>query len=311
MKAVRKTIVALLIMAFALSLTGCSVIDYGKAAKLMKSGDYTAASEMFKALGDYKDSAEQASACDYQLADAAFETGDHDTARELFAGISGYKDSAARADEAGDLAILKKLTGSWVAKDVDISGQFIDAFSSWLVSSGSDDLAACFDFSALAVNYNLEFTEKVTFVLSVDQDSFNDVIDDVFVSLNAGMLKYAEAIYTQLAEENGMTLEALMSYYGVSTTEELFAVDMGMDVDSYLSSILSRDSLMSMAEDLATNGTFSVDSGVISMTIGKETEAAAYDAAADTVTVKDAELSDEGSLVFERAASKGSSNSKA
>lgn len=73
MKNIKKVLAAVLMIAVMFSITGCNSSDYKKAAQLMADGDYAAASEMFKALGDYEDSADQAKECDYQIAKAAFD----------------------------------------------------------------------------------------------------------------------------------------------------------------------------------------------------------------------------------------------
>ncbi len=53
MKNIKKVLAAVLMIAVMFSITGCNSSDYKKAAQMMADGDYAAASEMFKALGDY------------------------------------------------------------------------------------------------------------------------------------------------------------------------------------------------------------------------------------------------------------------
>ena len=113
----------LLIAALCMSLSGCSMIDYFKAKKLMDSGDYKAALELFDDLGDHKDSEELARECRYQLALDALDDDNIDEAEKLLKQIPDYKNSAeltkectyrraVAAMDAGDLEKAIKLFGS-------------------------------------------------------------------------------------------------------------------------------------------------------------------------------------------------------
>lgn len=59
----RRILTITLVLALCLCLTGCKSSDYKKAVGLQDSGDYQAAAEMFKALGDYQDSAARLGTC--------------------------------------------------------------------------------------------------------------------------------------------------------------------------------------------------------------------------------------------------------
>ena len=97
MKNIKKVLAAVLMIAVMFSITGCNSSDYKKAAQMMADGDYAAASEMFKALGDYEDSADQAKECDYQIAKAAFDAGDYENAIELLRGEYSSRSTRATA----------------------------------------------------------------------------------------------------------------------------------------------------------------------------------------------------------------------
>ena len=77
---------------------------YKKATSMLESGDYVGAVEAFTALGDYKDSADQAASAqqevDYQAATSLFENGDYAGAVEAFKALGDYKDSADQAASA-------------------------------------------------------------------------------------------------------------------------------------------------------------------------------------------------------------------
>ncbi len=74
--------------------------DYKDAVALMDAGDYAYASDLFTALGNYKDSAALAAACnnerDYQQAADAYGEGLYFTAYRGFSALGSYKDSATR-----------------------------------------------------------------------------------------------------------------------------------------------------------------------------------------------------------------------
>lgn len=123
MKKIKRLFALLLTAVLCFSLAGCAAMDYSKAGKLMDSGDYSAALELFESLDDYKDSADQARECRYQLALEALDADDIDGAEKQLALIPGYKDSAELVNEcsyrravsamdSGDLETAIKLFSS-------------------------------------------------------------------------------------------------------------------------------------------------------------------------------------------------------
>ena len=121
MKNIKKVLAAVLMIAVMFSITGCNSSDYKKAAQLMADGDYAAASEMFKALGDYEDSADQAKECDYQIAKAAFDAGDYENAIELLTALGDYQDSADLISQATDKVLSAAAREAKAMKDDFIS----------------------------------------------------------------------------------------------------------------------------------------------------------------------------------------------
>lgn len=97
-KMLKKLSLVLLIAALMLTVTGCSASDYKTAMQLMESRDEAAASEMFKALGDYKDSADLAMECDYTVAKDTYDAGQYEKAAELFTALGNYEDSAEQVN---------------------------------------------------------------------------------------------------------------------------------------------------------------------------------------------------------------------
>lgn len=86
---------------------------YKKASELLESGDYTAAAEAFTALGDYKDSKEQAADAQkkleeqierenlqkYKAASALADKGRYSDAHKAFEDLGDYSDSPKKSEE--------------------------------------------------------------------------------------------------------------------------------------------------------------------------------------------------------------------
>lgn len=103
-----------------------SIKDYSDAAKLKEyysafileqNDEFVQASEAFSALGDYRDSKDQAEAVlsrGYEKAESVVKAGDLANARVLFLSLNGYKDSYERANKPYyDLGIAKREEGKW------------------------------------------------------------------------------------------------------------------------------------------------------------------------------------------------------
>lgn len=70
--------------------------NYGKASALMESGNYFEASEVFKALGDYKDSKDKSVEALYQQGLVHWNAKQFDDSNKIFEGIMDYKDSKSK-----------------------------------------------------------------------------------------------------------------------------------------------------------------------------------------------------------------------
>lgn len=97
----KRILAALLVMALCVSLAGCSVVDYLKASKLYKEGEYAQALPLYEGLGDFADSAEMAGICaqkaDYVAAEALLAKKDYEGALPLYEGLGMYADSPLKA----------------------------------------------------------------------------------------------------------------------------------------------------------------------------------------------------------------------
>ena len=301
-KTIKNLALVLLIAALMLTVTGCSASDYKTATQLMKSGDAAAASEMFKALGDYKDSAALAVACDYTVAKNTYDAGEYEKAAELFTALGDYEDSAALASQAADKAIAQKLVGEWFSAEDDVTDLILDEII-YSVSGDADaeELFANIDFGKLTLRYRISFTEKGTFSLETDEEAASALVNKILNSFSDGVYAYMIDVFTQAAEENGTTLESLMSDYGCDNFDDLFVVAAGESFTDFIASFLSEDDLMAMSAQSAVNGVFTVENGTVELSYGKGGASyIEYDAETDTFLLTGGDLATTN-LAFSRA----------
>ena len=301
-KTIKNLALVLLIAALMLTVTGCSASDYKTATQLMKSGDAAAASEMFKALGDYKDSAALAVACDYTVAKNTYDAGEYEKAAELFTALGDYEDSAALASQATDKAIAQKLVGEWFSAEDDVTDLILDEII-YSVSGDADaeELFANMDFGKLTLRYRISFTEKGTFSLETDEEAASALVNKILNSFSDGVYAYMIDVFTQAAEENGTTLESLMSDYGCDNFDDFFVVAAGESFTDFIASFLSEDDLMAMSAQSAVNGVFTVENGTVELSYGKGGASyIEYDAETDTFLLTGGDLATTN-LAFSRA----------
>ena len=301
-KTIKNLALVLLIAALMLTVTGCSASDYKTATQLMKSGDAAAASEMFKALGDYKDSAALAVACDYTVAKNTYDAGEYEKAAELFTALGDYEDSVALASQAADKAIAQKLVGEWFSAEDDVTDLILDEII-YSVSGDADaeELFANMDFGKLTLRYRISFTEKGTFSLETDEEAASALVNKILNSFSDGVYAYMIDVFTQAAEENGTTLESLMSDYGCDNFDDFFVVAAGESFTDFIASFLSEDDLMAMSAQSAVNGVFTVENGTVELSYGKGGASyIEYDAETDTFLLTGGDLATTN-LAFSRA----------
>ena len=292
----KKILSVLLIAAFMLSASGCSMIDYKKAEKLRTDGDYAAAQEMYIALGDYKDSAELANECGYQLAKAAYDSEDYETAAGLFDKLGSYKNSAELKQDCDDNLLSAKLVGKWVSGSVDIAELVQAVFDALSGSMDVTALTANCDFSSCVLVLKAEFTDSGTFILGYDASAF---VDPFLAALKDGFQITMEDTMQQLLTDNGISMEEAEAYYGTSDIDEMFTTEMGISIGDYFDSLVSRDALVSMYDSMSFTGAYSVEDSDITLTFGTESETAAYDSSSDSFSMSGEGLT-EGEITFTR-----------
>lgn len=98
-----------------------------------------------------------------------------------------------------------------------------------------------------------------------------------------------------------MTLDELLAYCEVDSLEALFEMDNSVSIEDFLATYFPKDQFIAIIDSVSSNGTYTVEDGVVKLTIASETETVIYDGEADTITMDGEGLSD-GDVVFHRAA---------
>lgn len=280
-----------LVLALALSLAGCKPTDYKNAMEKMASGSYAEAAAAFTALGDYKDSAAQATECNYRMAEASFKAGDYEQAIAQYAALDGYKDSASQMGKAEDLRLAAKLVGDWTA-DLDMT----EMIAASINETVNEDVVPYFHFPDFVFPVTYTFTEKGTFSFQYDETVAKDFPEKFMNALRGGMIDYLTAELEAQVAEYGLTLENLLKESGVETVEEIFQLEAGMSIDEMLDQMGFQDFMQTVVESVNVTGVYAVEGGEITLTAGTEEQNIFYDEASDTFADEDEALQ----LVFTR-----------
>lgn len=130
-----KRIIALMLaLCLCVSLAGCSGLDYSKASRLYKKGEYAAALEIYRSLGDYADSKKMAEIAaqkaDYAEAEVHIAAEEYELALPLYEGLGMYADSPLKAIDCRYRQGLKEMEAGNYEKAVswlETVGNYEDA----------------------------------------------------------------------------------------------------------------------------------------------------------------------------------------
>ena len=282
MKMMKKLMALVLVLALAAALTGCASGDYKKAVAALESGDYETAGAMFKALGDYEDSAAQAAECDYQLAVTEKAQGLNRQARELFAALGDYKDSAALLSEIDSLLIREKLVGAWLADSVDMSQKIADDIGYSMGEDADIFLKYC-PVEDFFIVMQAEFAEDGSVSTCVEQGSFDKALEGYLTSVRSGFGDYLMAAVEEAIIAEGITMEDLEQLLGEAATPESLALFFyEVPLDELVDGILD-DADIDLSS-MAFSGTWEVKNGSVLVTLDGKTEYADFDLNADRLT---------------------------
>ena len=205
---------------------------------------------------------------------------------------SGRDPDKVYISQATDKIITAKLVGNWVSDDIDVTDIFVTAFNSALNPDSADAIMADVDLGTVTMTLTIEVTDKGSFYLKVDGQSLDATVDKVLAAFQVGFTKWVEDVYTELAADNNMTLDELLAYCEVDSLEALFEMDNNVSIEDFLATYFPKDQFIAIIDSVSSNGTYTVEDGVVNLTIASETETVIYDGEG---------LSD-GDVVFHRAA---------
>ena len=109
-----------------------------------------------------------------------------------------------------------------------------------------DTAGEYFDGLEFAIFLNMEFTEDGEVEMNVDEDTFEEAVEDLKDDLRDGMMKMLE----DAAEMNNTTLDELVASVGYNTADEY--------IDATLDAMTAEDLLESFG-DVNQSGTYEID----------------------------------------------------
>ena len=187
----------------------------------------------------------------------------------------------------------KKLVGTWNGT-VDCKESFMSSLSTAVADDNG--LLDYFELDKFDVTLIVTFSDDDTFKLEVDKDKYAESMDGVKQSLGAAMRAYFEDELTKSAEEEGLTLEQLMAYCGVSDVDGLIEVALGMSADDVIDSAFDSLDFDAMLTGAESSGTYEAKNGNISLTVGNTTTTEQYKLDGDTLTLIEPNASSDGTL---------------
>ena len=192
----KKLVGLVLAVCLTMALTGCKATDYKKAKELCATGEYVAAYEAFDALGDYKDSAEQATEARYLYAAELMESGDYPAASDLFSSLGEYKDSVNQAKEAQYL----------YASELSDSGEYSAASSAFNALGNYKDSVdranRAMWLYAVELSDNKEYEKSITILKRLKGSGYTSAKK----TLNDTYLAYGEALIGEGSYSKALTM---------------------------------------------------------------------------------------------------------
>ena len=105
----------------------------------------------------------------------------------------------------------------------------------------------------------------------MDGQSLDATVDKVLAAFQVGFTKWVEDVYTELAADNNMTLDELLAYCEVDSLEALFEMDNSVSIEDFLATYFPKDQFIAIIDSVSSNGTYTVEDGVVKLTIASET----------------------------------------
>ena len=139
----------------------------------------------------------------------------------------------------------------------------------------------------LTVDYLLDIREDGTFVLSIDPSSAGKLADQFSAAMADVMYTYLETELEKLANENGMTLDEVISVLGCSNIDEAIESSLGgQSLAEYCDGVFAESDIQDILAEGTESGTYSVKSGKILLSADDAAiSLIEYDEKSDTVSL--------------------------
>lgn len=299
----KRIISLILCLALAVSLCGCTAIDYKKAVMLYDAGGYEGAKEIFESLGEHEDSAEYAAKAglilDYRKAVELYAAENYSEAKPLFEALGEYEKSADylrkiedKLLEQEEQLLKEKIVGRWKTEEVDMTDIILSYAKEGLAAAGYEDVEIG-ETEALTVSAYYEFEEFGLVTEEIDEESVKAIIGATVRMVKDITIGLTEQELTAAAEAYGASLEDVLAEFGVSSVEEYLDANMGMSFEEYLSSIFNEELMDALYYSARVSGAWYVKDGELYVVVTDETEKGKYDADKDTITMLECEISGE------------------
>lgn len=284
----KRLIALVLCLVMAVSLCGCSKLDYNKAVELYEAGGYEGAKAAFEALGDYEDSAEYAAkaqlAIDYRDAIELYAEENWAEAAAKFETLADYENSAVYLDKLQDKLMAEKIVGRWETEPVDLTNLLKSVIQQEMEAMGYYDLSYD-DVESVSVVQCYSFEEYGVVKTSFTDESFGEFLRVMVQTMKSTMLTVSEQELVYVAEQYGMSYEEVLSALEVSSVQEYLESTLGMSLDELFGMYFNEDTMSDYTELSNFSGVWYVQDGKLCAIVGEEKEEAEYDFESDTITM--------------------------
>ena len=178
-----------------------------------------------------------------------------------------------------DDTMKKNITGSWACRGIDVTDMILEGMLEGVSGDAeAEEFISNMNVGVLTVDYLLDIREDGTFVLSIDPSSA--AMADV-------MYTYLETELEKLANENGMTLDEVISVLGCSNIDEAIESSLGgQSLAEYCDGVFAESDIQDILAEGTESGTYSVKSGKILLSADDAAiSLIEYDEKSDTVSL--------------------------
>lgn len=187
-----------------------------------------------------------------------------------------------------DDTLKKNITGSWACRGIDVTDMILEGMLEGVSGDAeAEEFISNMNVGVLTVDYLLDIREDGTFVLSIDPSSAGKLADQFSDAMADVMYTYIEAELEKFANENGTTLDALMSALGCRSMDEVIESSLGgPSLAEYCDEVFAESEIQDILAEATESGTYSVKSGKILLSDDSSTiSLIEYDEKSDTVSL--------------------------